>query len=390
MDKFDIHNSEKNFNYYLNRIDTCSMSNKQKNQIKKFIKEAKIGLNSKKKVGNHRLIANLQSFFKLHDYFKKDFDKVTQKEFITFAEDLENDRIKQNSGKIYKPSSKNELVRNIKRFLKTILPEDIYRKRVSWIKQEEEISNVPAYELEDIEKVAMDFKNLRDKTLTMVLGDGGLRIEEALNLKISNVIKKEKRDNQGKKTGEEYYILDIKISKTLPRKISVPYATPLLTKWLKHHPAITDKEAYLFPTTYDYYRKLLRQHGKKVLGASVVLTPHTLRHSSATHYSKTDLGKNLFKFCYRYGWAFSSNMPKRYIDRELFEEEAQQELDNMVKNSKVNELENENMKIKERLKNIEKFMNTQGKIYKIKLNKNLGKFGDIVSREDLKGGIIVE
>ncbi len=348
MAKIDIHNSAQTLKDSIERIKLSDMSSRQIKQILNFVDEAQIGKNSSKKVGNHRIIANLQSFLKLHSYFKKDLDRLTEKDIVQLVKDLENDNIKQNSGKNYKPSSKDELIRNLKRFLKTLWSDVEYRKKISWVKQNNECAEIDAITMEEVKKLSNSFVALRDKTLTIVLGDGGLRIEEALNLKIKDVLKKEK------KNGEDFYILDIKVSKTLPRKISVPYATPLITKWLKEHPAITDKEAYLFPTTYDYYRKLLRQHGKETLDK--IITPHVLRHSSATHYSKTDLGKNLFKFCYRYGWSMSSKMPKRYIDRNLFEEEAQEELDNMVKNSKVDELEKEVENIKkQRIEDFEKF-----------------------------------
>ncbi len=356
MEKLDIHNSTQTLADSIERIKSSDMSKRQIKQILKFVDDAQIGKNSKKKVGNHRLIANLQSFLKLHSYFKKDFDKLPEKDFDKFVKDLDSNKIKQNSGKVYKHSSKDELIRNLKRILKTLWEDIEYNKKVSWIKQSHEFSEIPSITMEEVKKLANGFTGLRDKALTMILGDGGLRIEEALNLRIENVIKKKNKND------EDFYIIDIKFSKTLPRKISVPHATPLLTEWLKEHPAINDKESYLFPIKYDYYRKLLRQQGKKILNK--VITPHILRHSSATHYSQTDLGKNLFKFCYRYGWSMSSKMPKRYIDRNLFEEEAQEELDNMVKNSKVNDLEDEVDKLKSAV-------NLLGKIVKLKDLDNL-------------------
>ncbi len=332
MSKLDIHNAQKTFNDYYERIDKSSMSPRQKKQIKKFVEEAEIGKNSTKKVGVHRLIANLQSLFKFHEYFKKDLDSVTEKEVVQFYKDLDNDRIKQKNGNVYKKSSKDELIKNLKRFLKTIWDEKKYDKRVRWLKQYEEIPEMEAISMDQIKKLSNGFNLPRDKTLTLFLGDSGLRIEEALNLKISSVEKKVKSN------GDEFYVVDVKISKTLPRRISVPIASESLTEWLKIHPAILDKDAYLFPVTYDAYRKSLRVTSKKILG--VVVTPHTLRHSSATHYCKI-LGNNVYKFCYRYGWAINSKMPRRYIDRNQLGEEAQEELDNLVKNNKIAELSEE-------------------------------------------------
>lgn len=344
-DKLDIHKSQDGFEYYYNRIDKeSSLSKRQKDQIKKFILEAQIGKNSKKKVGTHRLISNLQTFFKLGEYFKKDFDKLTEQDLIKFYQDLEQDKIRAKSGKPYKASSKDDTIRNLKRFLKWVWPEGKYKQRASWIKQYNEVPEMRALSMEEIKKLAKGFKLPRDKTLTMFLGDSGCRIEEALNLAIKDVEKKTK-DN-----GQEYFIINVRISKTKPRKISVPLCSEMLNEWLQQHPNMKDKEAYLFPATYDAYRKALRLTAKKILGENV--TPHQLRHSSASHYCKVI--NNPYKFCYRYGWAFNSDMAKRYIDREQLEEQAQEELDNVIKKDKIQEVERRNEDLQERLTNVEK------------------------------------
>lgn len=367
MEKLDIHNSQETFDYYYNRLDNSSMSLRQVNQIKKFVLEAQIGKNSKKKVGTHRLIANLQSFFKLHDYFKKDFDKLTEKDIIKFYQDLEADRIKKKNGMAYKSSSKDELIRNLKRYLKCVWKEDVYNKKAKWLKEYDELPEVPAISMSQVEDLANGMKFLRDKTLTLFLGDSGCRIEEALNLKISDIEKKEKGD------GEEFYIVNVRISKTLPRKISVPIASKVLTEWLSEHPAITDKVAYLFPVSYDGYRKVLRETSKKVL--QQVITPHQLRHSSASHYCKVI--NNPYKFCYRYGWHFNSKMARRYIDRSQLEEDAQEQLDNLIKNNKVGELEGNVELLKEQTDLLKKQIKA---LYQISLKS----FISIPTKEELK------
>jgi integrase len=331
VEKLDIHNVQENFDYYMKRLDKSKMSVHQIKQIKRFVTEAQIGKNSTTRVGKHRLVANLASFFRLHEYFKKDFDKLTDKEVEKFYQDIEANRIKKKNGDPYKNGSKDELIRNLKRYLKWALDTNVYQKKAGWLKEYEDVPELPAITMKEAEKLAKGMKFLRDRALTMFLADSGCRIEEALNLKISQIEKKTKDD------GDEFYIVDVKVSKTLPRRISVPIASAILTEWLAEHPAILDKEAYLFPVTYDGYRKTLRQTGKKILGR--VITPHLLRHSSATHYCKVI--NNPYKFCYRYGWTMGSRMSRRYIDRTLLGEEAQEELDNLVKSNKVEELTKE-------------------------------------------------
>lgn len=349
MDRIDIHDSKDIFNYYYKRIDSSSMSDDQKIKIKRFIKEAQMGKNSTRNVGNRRLIANLQSFFRLFEYFKKDFDKLEEAELEKFYSDIQEDRIKKANGGKYKSSSKVELIKNLKRYLKWVWKDpDKYNSHARWMREKEEITEIPAITKEQIEKVINTMQYLRDKTLTMLAWDSGGRIEELLNLKIKDIEKNKKKD------GEFYYTIKIDGTKTkeAKRNISIPYATSLMSEWLREHPAITDKEALLFDITYDAYRKVLRMNGKKAINQ--IITPHQLRHSSATFYCP--LINNDRMFCYRYGWSFGSKQARRYIDRNRLGEEAQEELDNLIKGSKVEDLQEQVNQLSQTLENFKKMM----------------------------------
>lgn len=346
--KLDIHELDKRLGRLVDQTNSSNMSQEQKKRIERFILEARMGKNSKKRVGNARLCANLSSFLRLNEYFKKDFNKLTEQEVEKFQRDLDRDKIKRKNGNLYKSSTKDELIRGLKRYTKWSMSEEDYKKKVMWIKQYEEVAEVPAINKKDAEKLANAATNLRDKALIIFLFDSGCRIEEALNLKIKQI---EKRTKENK---DDFYIVDIKVSKTLPRKISVPIATPFLTKWLAEHPAITDKEAYLFPVKYDAVRMMLSRLSKESI--CVHVTPHILRHSSASFYCKKI--NNPYKFCYRYGWTIGSNMAKRYIDRNLLGEEAQEELDNLIQGDRTKELENQMEKLRKEmndLRNLIKF-----------------------------------
>lgn len=340
--RLDIHDSKEVFESVKNQIQNSSMSDKQKEAIEKFVREAQLGKNSKKKVGMRRLSSNLNSFLRLHSYFKKDFDALSEADIEKFAQDLDSDRIKQQSGKPYKKSSKDELIRNLKRYLKTIWSVDEYNKKARWLKEYDEIPEIPAVPYKDWNKFVKGFKFLRDKALTMFELDSGCRIEEALNLKIKDIqkIKKEKSE-------DEFYIATIDGTKTklAKRKVGIPIATSIINEWLKEHPAILDKEAYLFPCTYDGYRKMLRECSKRVLG--YVVTPHQLRHSSASHYAKI---MKEYPFAVRYGWSLKSDMITRYIDRKELESfETAEQLDNVMKNNRVAELEEELSRMKSQM-----------------------------------------
>jgi len=338
--RIDIHDSKNVFEYYINRLNSGEMSEHQKKLILRFVDEAQMGKNSTSKVGLRRLSANLSSFFRLNEYFKKDLDKLDEKDIEQFYKDIENDRLKQKSGRPYKKSSKDEFIRNLKRYLRWAWKDDPkkYQTHAGWLREYEEMPNIPAITFEQAQKLVSGMKFLRDQAITIFLFDSGCRIEEALNLRIRDIEKK-KQPN-----GEEFYIINIHGTKTkeAERRISVPLAALILTKWLADHPAITDKDAFLFPITYDAFRKVLRTNSKALLG--MVVTPHQLRHSSATYYCQKI--NNPYKFVYRYGWTINSDQARRYIDRAKLGEEAQEELDNVIKTSKVHEVEEEMERMK--------------------------------------------
>lgn len=338
--RLDIHNSEEEFKDMFSRIQTLdSMTSRQKEKINLFVKEAQLGKNASVRVGSRRLIANLTTFIRLALYFKKDFDLLTEAELEKFYHDLINNRIRKQNGKPYTNATKNEFLRNLKRYLRTQLKEEDYNKKIRWMKEFNEETEIPALTLEETKKLALKLKNIRDSCLVMFLFDSGARIEEALNLRIRDI---EKKTN---KEGEEYYRVKIDGTKTklAKRQISIPLSSHYITEWLENHPAITDKDAFLFPVSYDGFRKTLRIATKELFHR--VVTPHHLRHASATHYAKT---MEAYTFAYRFGWAFNSNIVRRYIDRSKLGEDAQEELDNVVRANRVDDLEKELEKMKKK------------------------------------------
>ena len=344
-DKIDIHNSGNGLKRAIEHLNKSSMSKEQKADLLRLIELMKIGKAGKKKVGNHRIASYIANWFILHNYFQKDFNKVTEKEGEKFYNDIENNIIKRKNGKDYKPSSKNEIFKALKRYLKWSLPNTKYVRLVGWIKEYKDIPEIRAINLKEAEAVIEKINNPRDKALFFFLFDSGCRIEEALNLRIKSIEKKVRKDGKG-----EYYLVDIKHSKTLPRRISIPLASKQLTEWLKEHPDRTNPEAVLFTVGYDAIRKTIRVYSKAVLNCKI--TPHILRHSSASYYCKKI--DNPYKFCYRYGWKFGSKEANRYIDRELLGEEEQEKLMNVIENDRVQILEKQVSDAREAIKELTK------------------------------------
>jgi len=381
LGKRDIHHSDRKVEWQLKKVRRSHISSRQKKQIEDFVKDLRIG-RAGKKVKNHRICSYLQFILMLHHYFKKDLDKITEKEAVKFYTDLQEDKIKKKDGMPYSASTKDLYIRTLKRFLAWCFKgrdNKKYQKLVLWMKEEQPKSNKKVITFEQAQEIIKAEKNIRNKCLFMFLFDSGARIEECLNLRLKDCEIHKKKDGSG-----EYYLIDIRYSKTEPRRISVPLTTELLTKWLKKHPNKKEKNAFLFPLSYDNSRKIIRVMSKRVLGYTLV--PHELRHSSASYYILKVGAKNIGSFYYRYGWKFNSKVANTYIKRNILGGEiGQEEVIRVVETGKIEELENENRKLKNTFKEMqmknERISRTLGEMQtEIKKIKE-----DIISRIKEKG-----
>ena len=337
MFKIDIHNTTKRKESALKLLrNDPKISASQKKNFLRFIEECEMGKNGKK-VSDGRLAAYIGNFRRLYSFFGKDIDKITEKEAENFYKALETDRFKQKNGRSLRPGAKNEYIKILKKYLKWSLGDDRYRKIVGWIKKYTPATEKFAISLAEVEKLMNVADSPKDKALIMFLFDSGARIQEALNILIKDVEIQVKSGDEG-----SFYIVDIKYSKTLPRRISIPLAARYITEWLKVHPDKNNPEAQLFPATYDGVSMMLVRLSKKVLEKRV--TPHILRHSSATYYARK---MKPYPFCYRYGWTIGSNQARTYIDRSLLGEEEQEKLVNLIEADRLQKLEEENKKLRE-------------------------------------------
>ena len=333
MEKKDIHDTERQYECALNSIRNCkSINTADHKKIERFIGDCIIGKNSKKKVGKSRLRRYLQSMTFLANYFQKPFLTITDKDIERFYRELQMDKIKRGDGKLYSPSTKNEFIKTLKKFGKWLYYDklDKYQKIYGWLKSFDESTEIPALTKEEVEKLAKT-STPRDAALLMFMFDSGARAEELLNIK--------KEDLKEEQIGKDiFYKVRIKVSKTKPRTITVPLATPYLKNWLTISPLKEDE--FLFPITYNYLRKIVYRKGK-TLGKRVY--PHLFRHSSATYYCNK---LNQYQLCYRYGWTMSSEQPQRYIDREGIEEEKTAKL---ITTDEITRFKEENEQLKEEL-----------------------------------------
>lgn len=359
MPKIDIHNS---IHYKETALEKFKgnekISDSQKKNLIRFVEECEIGKNGKK-VGAGRLATYIGNLKRLYFYFRKDLDKITEQDAVKFYKNLETDRFKTKKGRALKPSAKNEFIKIFKKYLRWCWDEQKYKTIAGWIKKYGDMTELSAISLDEAEKMVRGVDNPRDKAIIMFLFDSGCRIQEALNVTIKDIEKKQKQGEKG-----FYYLVDIKYSKTLPRKISIPLATKYITEWLKSHPERNNLEVQLFPLTYNAVSMMVERLSEKVLGKRI--TCHILRHSSATHYSKR---MKPYPFCYRYGWTIGSNMARRYIDRNLLGEEEQEKLVNIIEDEKIQKLEAEIEMIKQHYKKLIQDYDKISKFFKKEINR---------------------
>ncbi|MCK5125526.1 MAG: site-specific integrase [candidate division Zixibacteria bacterium] len=315
--KIDIHKRKEKYERALSLLENNSIIISQnKELILRFIRDCTLGKTiigkSKKKIGPARCLKYLSILQRLSRLFGRSFNDVSQNDMECLIEKLESDRIKTVNGKLYAEATKCDIKKTIKKFWKWKDGNNkVYPELVEWIDTFIEIKDVPALTRSEIECMIDHTPNPRNKALLMVLFDSGARVEELLNVRL-------KKEHIFWKENIKCYMIRLEYSKTKPRTISVPLSEHYLRNWLKQHPVSDNPQAQLFPLTYPNLKMIIRRIGQRALGKKV--TPHMLRHSSATYYANRL--KNHYKLCYRYGWTMASDMVNRYLDREgIIEEE---------------------------------------------------------------------
>jgi len=127
--------------------------------------------------------------------------------------------------------------------------------------------------VQEVEKFLNSFSNLKHKAIFTLIYSAGLRIGELLNLKMEDIDsdRMQIRIHQGKGQKDRYSILSKKVLE-------------LLREYVKEY----QPKEYLFEGqgggkySSSSIQALMRRHKKKC-GITKKATPHTLRHSFATH-----------------------------------------------------------------------------------------------------------
>jgi integrase len=301
--KIDIHKRTHQYEREVRRLEAdTTMNPRDKELMLKFVWDCKMGKTlsgkSRKKVGEARILKYIQTLRVLSGWVGKPFEEVTQEDMEKLVYGIEENVYKRREEN-YSEETKADYKKALRKFYKWLGKPGL----VEFISLTVKPKDVPALKREEAEALVNSTPHTVMKAAVIVLFDGGLRIEEFLNLRNKDLTKEKYNENN-------CYWIDIRYSKTFARKIPLPLCNIYLEKWVEEHPSKKDPEAQIFPFTYAAFRKRLRSLAEKALKKSVY--PHMLRHSSATYWAAR---MNRYQLCAKYGWAFSSDMPDRYIER---------------------------------------------------------------------------
>jgi integrase/recombinase XerD len=329
-----------------------AITERNKEFIRRFIHDCDLGKTlldrQKKKVGLARLVKYLIHLRSLAKWLARDFDEVTQQEMEDFVLSLERNQVRKSSGDAYSETVKRDYKICLRKFYRWLLGKnEFYPEIVRWLDTREVVKEIPTFRIDKVERMGEYATNLRDKAMIWVLFDTGARAEEFLNLRQRNLEEVESPN------GEKVYRVRIEFSKTKPRTVMLPLATPALRLHLESLGA-TQPDDRLFDYAYRNLLKTLHLIGMRSIKRKV--HPHLLRHCSATYYA-TRLNRGAF--CNRFGWSYRSNMADRYVDREALTDE---ETVQVVETESLGNLRKENNRLREDLSQVQ---NQLGQVHEL-------------------------
>ncbi len=307
----------------------------------RFLRDGALGKTvigrAKKKISAVRLAGYINQLYHFILFSKKDLDKIEMVDMEAFIETLETNRIPSRTircqgnkrvtvSSTLSPRYRVDIKVTIRKFYKWLWGNNkVYPELVEWIDTFEEKKEIPALTEVEVERMLDRCKTSLQRVIIQVLFDGGFRLGELLNIRLHHVrfLNFDPKDQT-----KRCFFLRAPYSKTTPRTVALPMhaSTRWLSMWLEDHPAkpkilsdgtidAVDTSMQLFPMTANAVRMIVRRAGTVALGKRVY--PHLLRHTSATYWSNK---LPYFKFCKRFGWTMTSNMPQRYIDQQGIDE----------------------------------------------------------------------
>lgn len=232
----------------------------------------------------------------------KDYKSITKEDMIAWSALLD---------KTYKPASAQLYRLLVKTFMHWVYhdgDEDApFPECVKWIKARKLDGAYKKHVLsqEEAYKLIKTAYTQRDRALLFVLYESACRAGEILSLKIKDV-----RITQ---EGAEITIR----GKTGQRTIPLIESVPDLQLWMSLHPFKENRDCPVWVTSNTDPRGMsmftLYWHVKeaaKRAGLPTEISPHSLRHASATHLADVLNEAELRKYC---GWTPDSKMTSKYV-----------------------------------------------------------------------------
>lgn len=288
--------------------------------------------------------------------------KATRKDIEAYVNALNRDEIRKVNGDKFSGSTKKKLKTFLKAYFKWFKGDnEFYPPEVNWIstriRKDEKPKARPTIDIEQAKRIAYRFRKVEQRVLFLLLVDSGFRISEMLSVRKKDITYASFDDD-----GNQCFWVNCPSSKTYGRNVEVPLFTADIEAFFNSSAYASKKEDELiFDISYDSFLKSMKAHSKAEIGVS--LTPHCLRHSSATLYADYYQGDNIL-LAKRYGWRFSSAQLDTYIRRSTSNTKKGAQL---IHSSKVRELEKENHKLREEFESfksdIHKFLNNTVKRY---------------------------
>lgn len=316
-------------------LNATEVSQRNRELVDRYLRDAALGKTvrgrAKRRIGPSRLWACLYHLSLLISVTQKNLDELTKEDMERFIEVLESGaltarpRFVWGRGRPAKPvlstRYKVDVKVAVRQFYKWLWGgSKTYPEIVDWIDTYCPMKEIPALTEADVSAMIDGCSTPLQRALIQTLFDGGFRIGELLNVRLRHVRLVRFDPLDGSKV---CFMVRVPFSKTLRRTVAlaIPASTKWLQHWLQHHPAhprlrrdgeieADDVASPLFPITANGLRLALQRVGQRSLHRHVY--PHLMRHTSATFWANR---LPYFKFCKRFGWTMTSNMPQRYIDR---------------------------------------------------------------------------
>lgn len=331
--KINIHKNN-NTDVKIKLVPSWKIPEEQKFEVLEFIRKARIGQVQEGHQLSERTLSKYLSLLRtILETINKKTSNITKEDIEKFNQVIQ------------KKDSASDYRRMIKIFLKWSIGKEKTESIAGWLDLKKNKKTPDYLKESEVEQLLRYAKNPEERFLICVLFDSGARIEEFLNIQLEDIELPSNSASFVKITIKEEY------SKTNGRTISLYWKNSLniVSEFLEEirTKGIRTPEGKLIPVrlkdrvftmSYDAIRFYLARLGMSVLQKKI--NPHLFRHSSATFYASK---LNRQELCYRYGWAFSSDMVDIYISRAGV---TNKELDEKFKSGEVEKIKEEYEKVK--------------------------------------------